>query len=56
MRRKEKVKGRSSIADVKVWESLRLKVMKNLDETGISAASNRDRSQMDCVLEGDEIR
>lgn len=49
-RRKEKVKGRSRIDEVMVWESLRLKMENNSDEIGNPAAWNRDQRRELMVL------
>lgn len=42
-RRKERVKGRTRMEEVMVWESLRLRMVKNCEEGGKAAASKRDR-------------
>lgn len=43
MRRNEKVKGRSRIEEVMVWESLRVKMENNSFDLGIPMVSNSDR-------------
>lgn len=41
MRRKEKVKGRTKIVEVMVWESFKLRMSRNSDDDGKPAALRR---------------